>query len=636
MLPTAFEKQIWNEHRAFSLVLIFAFGLGLLFVILVPPWQHYDEPTHFEYAWLIANRPNLPQVGDYDQEMRRKVAASMMEHGFFKGLDFTPNLLAIDTPIWIGISQTNDPPLYYWVVAIPLRLMKTSDITIQLYLGRLVSLLFYLVSILSAYGVIVELTRPGSPMRWIIPLSIAMLPSFVDLMTAINNEVGATALFSLFLWCAVVLLRRGFSIPWMAGLVISGLLCWWVKNTVVIAVLLIPVVLVLSGLRGRWNWAAWGIIGLAAVLGLFSLFSGGDAAFWFRDRTQVDSVRVTTGEVSISRFALQLTLKSRETPAVLFQIIPVQTTYGLRGKIVSLGAWIWANQPQMVRSPILDDGTHLTYSNFDITVQPTFHVITATVGSDTSRLRIILSPISGSAPVDNTIYYSGLILAMGERPANELPLFSNPDASQGNWGSQPFRNLLLNPIAEDGWVRLRPWVENFISKKSPLKASLILPSLLDLRVSKGYYRATAMQLFRTFWAKFGWGQVPLLGEKPFRVLAVISLASLMGSVLFVLRSWRRLPWKVIFVMGLATVTIWGATIVRGISVIDGGTWLPAARYAYPAIIPTMLVFSTGLLELLRIIGGWLHISAYWQGCVYFILFTGLDLLAVVSIYTFYY
>ena len=59
----------------------------------------------FEYAWLLANRNGFPAPGDYDQEMRREVAASMIEYNFFQNLGFRPNLLSQDESIWIGISQ---------------------------------------------------------------------------------------------------------------------------------------------------------------------------------------------------------------------------------------------------------------------------------------------------------------------------------------------------------------------------------------------------------------------------------------------------------------------------------------------------------------------------------------------------
>ena len=188
-------KTLWSkltqEHQVLSLMLFLGLLLGLIFIYLVPPWQHYDEPTQFEYAWLIANHAGVPDDGKFDQSMRREVAASMIEHDFFQDLGSPPNLLSSDKPIWIGISQIGIQPLYYWLAALPLQLLETADITFQLYVSRFVSLLFYLITIIVAYGIAVDLTPNNHPLLWLLPISIIMLPSFVDIMTAANDDVGA-------------------------------------------------------------------------------------------------------------------------------------------------------------------------------------------------------------------------------------------------------------------------------------------------------------------------------------------------------------------------------------------------------------------------------------------------------------
>jgi hypothetical protein len=158
--------------------------LGLVYVFLVPPWQHYDEPTQFEYAWLIANRQGIPQPGEYDQRMRREVAASMLEHDFFRGMDFRPNLLSQTEQIWIGISQLGDQPLYYWLVALPLRVLRYADIDTQLYTARLASLALLLVTLVAAWGTLHELVPADKGwLAWLIPITIVLVPSFLDLMT---------------------------------------------------------------------------------------------------------------------------------------------------------------------------------------------------------------------------------------------------------------------------------------------------------------------------------------------------------------------------------------------------------------------------------------------------------------------
>src|SRR5258708_3953533 len=96
-----------------ALVLVVGFLHGLIYVFLLPPWQHHDEPSHFEYAWIILQQRALPKIGVYDNDIRRQLAASMIAHAFFRYMSLAPNLDPNAGPIWIGVSKTGVAPLYY-------------------------------------------------------------------------------------------------------------------------------------------------------------------------------------------------------------------------------------------------------------------------------------------------------------------------------------------------------------------------------------------------------------------------------------------------------------------------------------------------------------------------------------------
>ena len=101
---------------------------------------------------------------------------------------------------WIGqYPQLNEPPLYYLFRTILLRVLPSDNVDMQLYVARLVSLTLFLSTILVGYGLVAEITPTHHPLRFLVPLTMALLPGLADLMSAVNNDVGAIAVFSLFL-----------------------------------------------------------------------------------------------------------------------------------------------------------------------------------------------------------------------------------------------------------------------------------------------------------------------------------------------------------------------------------------------------------------------------------------------------
>jgi len=63
-----------------------------------------------------------------------------------------------------------------------------------------------------------------------------------------------------------------------------------------------------------------------------------------------------------------------------------------------------------------------------------------------------------------------------------------------------------------------------------------------------------------------------------------------------------------------------------------------ARYAYTAIIPTMLILTLGWLELLNLVFKWKKIprtSAYVRGSIWLGLLLILDIWSILSIYRYY-
>jgi hypothetical protein len=151
-----------------------------------------------------------------------------------------------------------------------------------------------------------------------------------------------------------------------------------------------------------------------------------------------------------------------------------------------------------------------------------------------------------------------------------------------------------------------------------------------------YYTSAIKMLMHTFWARFGWAQVTLVGYRPYTFLGVFTLLGMVGAIAAFWNNRKHIRWELFVFLGLAVVSLWGAALLRGVSsYIDGGYFIPVARYAYPAIIPTMLVLILGWLEIMRWIERYLHVPQRYQRWVLISFFLVLNITSVYSIWTFY-
>jgi len=614
----------------FWLILLAGLIHGLLYVFIVPPWQHYDEPGHFEYAWLIANHRSLSASTPADTDLRRQMAASMMEHDFFAELGFHPNLLLTGKDISIGISQTDDSPLYYALVAIPLWLTRHSEITFQLYLGRLVSLALYLLTLATAFGVTAELTPPTHPLRWLVPATLALMPGFTDSMTAVNNDAGATAALSLFLWAGVCAIRRGFSLRRLAAMLASTALCATMKSTSAIALLLAPIPLCFSLLSGQRRRLAWILLGLSASgLLAISLRSGGVASWYPSPYTS--PCQSTSEQAPLGQHVFHLASTAPNQPAQLAQPIPSAQARLLAGKTVTFGAWLWASEAATACLPAIYT-TEISQASclpIPVTPEPVFHAISITVPADSSLLRVALL-----APQTDA-FYDGLVLIEGDFAARGTPSFSTPDGSHGEWDGEPFTNYLRNASAERSWLTIWPAMDALISRLAYIQLAIGMTSLSDLPATSWYYRSTGAALLRTFWGRFGWGHVSLPGGKPYRLLGSVTLIGLAGLLSLAWRRRRSLPWVWIALLLSMTTLCWGAALMRGNHSLIGTVFIPPARYAYPAMIATLLLLTAGWLEIGRLAQRWCRIPLQASALLYILAFLALDILSLATIIAYY-
>ncbi len=338
---------------------------------------------------------------------------------------------------------------------------------------------------------------------------------------------------------------------------------------------------------------------------------------------------------------LQSTEAENESWYDIYQPLPSSEAKALRGKTVTMGAWIWATRPLTGGALILYDGQSYFSQKISIDTSPAFYAMTATLAEGPGPIQLILTHVDQNKIGNFNIYYDGVVLVLGEYPLDQAPHFNDTGGRQGTWGGQAFTNLIRNPSFEYAGPGIQPWAQKFVNKLSisTMPPSIVLGSLLNWKATGWFFILTAQTLFRTFWAKFGWGQIAIslpFINRPYLLLGILTLIGLGGAVMAFYRNRRSLPWPILIFLGLALVGVWGQTFLRGILSVTPLTpplifIVPVARYACPAIIPTLLVLNSGWLEIRHCLERWTRLSHYFVFATYFLFFIGLDIAALVRI-----
>lgn len=591
-----------RQRGPLLLILALALIRGLLYLAVIPPWQHYDEPTHFEYVRLIAERGRLPQVGDSDLKMRREIASSMQAAGFWKDLGAPALDFWSEEPPWIGLSELEHPPLYYLLLALPQLLVAHQEVETQLYLARLGSVLFYLVVVAAAYGLTAGLfpRRPGLAVA--VAAFVALLPPFTDLMSAVNNDVGAAAAVSALLWASARLLQRGPS-PGRVGVVLFlAAACLATKSTAGSLALSILLLLGVGSLPRWWRRRlGWGAILLALVAVALLCSWGQHAAHWYGTDQPTSPNRVVV-EAPLGRSVLALSAAGQEHPRVLFQELNRLEGRALRGHVVTAGAWLRVPEGGGGLAILsLDDGRTEAWHRVEVTPEWRFYAFTTTLSADATgvALSILLPQQPTAAP---TLQADGVVLVEGERPLHLAPRFQTAEATTGQWGGQPLVNLVRNGSAERAWVGLRAWAGNGSLYRQPIVH--VVHSLGEWSRTGWVYGPELWLLFQSFWGKFAWGHLSLPGAS-FYPLALLTALGIVGSGLALVRrlrtgglagTWQN---RLGVILGVVLLMSWGGAVLRVHPLfVTRSLFWPSARYVCTAIVPTALLLCTGLAELL--------------------------------------
>ncbi len=603
----------WRLPRTLLWILLLGLLQSIIFAVIIPPWWHYDEPGHFEYVWLVANLPTWPKAGQYDQSMRRQMALSALNYRWYQLRGVKPDLSG-STPIPIGATQTGREPLYYFLASLPLRLMHNMDILIQYYAARCISLILYLLILVVVWYALGEILRADHPIRWMVPTFLALLPAFIDAMTAVNNDVAAVLASSLFMWAGLRLIKRGYSIGRLLFVGFSLVVCYLSKDTAEFTFLLTPFVLILGLLRGRWTWIVVGICVLGVLIVPLITLEWGAPLGWYQSPAQALPLRIPSSGSPLGSYVFQVSYPSANVSGKILQFLTPTAAKSISDQTITLGGWFWANPAAQIMSPYIvfstnNNGTlnYIAVSSpqtpLPLSTKPTFYRFVIQAPAHTEYATIFISYTLPSAT--SKIFMDGLVLAQGSY-SGVVPRFSDPSETQGEWGGQKFQNVIRDGSAEQDNLRFRPWVQERLAKLpiSLLDPPFVLSTLLDRHGIGWYYRDTFSSLFRTFWTSLAADRTdkPPTPAASSYLLMVLTFLGVVGALLWLWRERKTLSWDILFFLALSLLISGLLVVLRGISDLENIVPIISwARYLDPAIFSIALILCAGWLEWLNLI-----------------------------------
>jgi hypothetical protein len=412
-----------------------------------------------------------------------------------------------------------------------------------------------------------------------------------------------------------------------------------VKSTVLIAIPLLFITLLYVFTKNRSPLYCWLIFSLAGIFLIRLTTSLDDLAYWQRSTNHNAATRQLQENAPLGEYVIEISNFPDSTGTSLSQLIPGEKIQLLQGDDVTLGSWIWASKPLKIKSPIFDDGKTAFSTEITVGLKPSFYSFPIHFAENTPSIEIRLDPFEIPVEEDVKVYYDGLILVSGTRTSDSSPLFETSNGENGLWGNEPFENMINNGSGETLRLQLNPKVETFIKKYFHINPQLSQGLFYDWDKTKIYFNLATQNLFRTYWAKFGWGNVNLIGVKPYRIILLITLIGILGSISAIWRMKVKTEWIWIVIFGTALTIVWGAAYLRGISSTENtnaALFIPSARYVYPVVIPSMLILLLGWIEIRRLAKKPVPIFYKSVSPLLVAFFVILDIFAIVSIYQYYF
>ncbi|HJZ49218.1 MAG TPA: hypothetical protein VKE41_18700 [Roseiflexaceae bacterium] len=563
---------------AWPIALLVALALlhGLLYVALLPPWQTPDEPAVFEYAALVSELGRVPTAADRDLALERRIAESLTRQRFFEYLlghpaparDLEEARVSFFMPRQVG----SDPPLYFILAALPLKLLDGRAIEQQLLGLRLLGAVMTCATVLCAYGAARELVPHSRGFALAVALALALQPMFVFIGAGAGNDGLANLIGAAICWLLIRMVRAGVSLG-RATLLLALLIAGGLTKRTLLPETLLLILLALGWalaqiVRVPHGWPAR----LATVVVVLLALGGAGWAVLAASRAQAlaaDWVVPATGAASPR---VQHALGSEQaalelTPGLIaLQDLPDVAAEWAQNQMLHFRARVWTADGTGHGVIAIDFGWAKTEIPFDTNRRGRVVQAAAFVPLYCPYLHVALRSDAG------TLYVDRLIAESDRRPG--LNILSNGDVTDPAWRAHSALERLRRYLhwRELEWV----WRSGRLGEPPPLGWQL--PRIM----------------FASFWGQFGWMSLPLVGGTPWEgTLASICLGGLIGTIGW-LASAGRPAWQrraIVILLLLIAAEIFfpllnAYTQPRSQTIQQG-------RYGFPALAPIALLLVLG-------------------------------------------
>ncbi len=586
-----------------ALMLLLWVGHVLLYAILAPPWQHYDEPTHFEYIALIRELGQIPSLDVHDRGLRQAIAASMLEEGFFASPRTELEPFELDDPeLSLGFNERTHPAFYYWLAATLTQPFQSKPVVDQLRAVRMLSVLLATLFFYSGIR-LVSMLQLASEVRWAILASLAFNPALADTMSSVNSDVLAN-LVAVWLFAASLRFAQRPSWRWLLVGLGLMLLAWNVKRMLVPFALIVPLGWLMSlPPPSRWRIGAALAVGLGLSCYGASRVLPSKLAAWtsVAANSEPGFELQSTTIVRRGAAAFQLARPVDGPGPMLEQEIAPFLRKELAGQVLTLSGWMRTDREEILGfTPALQYNQTVVQDSIYLGTTWKYVSITTRIPTNTTYLAVRLSgPLSQA-----TVFYDSLALIVGYAPGDD----SIPDGEleKALLGQGVPQNFLRNSDAE----LLIPRVPSAISGITARHVNAQnIDRMMEKAVNPQWIRAVyprqGLALFQGFWGIFGWGEISVSAGW-FTAIGLLVGFGLAGAIRQSYQFARRIPsdrdqiqrlawWMGCWAVGLG----WSMAFLRvHLQPIQGAFIWSFGRYTFVAVVPSVIILVVGLGSLL--------------------------------------